>query len=559
MTDRDTGQETSSTTGEKIGRVVSVSGARATVLLDPGLTGGNGANGNGKGIAAREGALHALQIGSLLKIPTANTLVFGMVASLSIPDPSADGEGSEMCVLEMELVGEAELADISEAGGGSLIFKRGVSHSPTLGDIIYAVTADELAQVYARPNIECANVGTIFQDQSLAAYVAVDNLLGKHFAILGTTGCGKSCAVATILRSILERHGEGHVLVMDLHDEYGRAFDDCAVTLGQENLKLPYWLLNAEELVEVVIEKGVDREMDKTILRDAVVAAKKAQHGGEEVEARFSADSPVPYRMTELLRFLDVAMGKLDKPTDSIPYFRLRNRINTLRADKRFNFMFEERLNLTDDMTDILAQMFRIPTDGKPITILDLSEVPTDILNVVISLICRLTFDFALWSERDTPILLVCEEAHRYASQDDTTGFAPTKRALSRIVNEGRKHGVSVAIISQRPSEMALGILSQCNTVFAMRMSNLKDQEFVLGTLSESSRGLIESLPSLRTGEAIAVGEGVSVPMRLQFTLLPEAQRPASGTAAFSAAWKEGGRSKDYVADIIERWRRQRR
>lgn len=554
MTDRDTGQETSSTTGEKIGRVVSVSGARATVLLDPGLN-----DGNGKSIAARVGALHALQIGSLLKIPTADTVVFGMVASLSIPDPDRDGEGSEMCLLEMELVGEGVVADKSEAGGGPMTFMRGVSRSPTLGDGIYTVTQDDLAQVYARPSAESATIGTIFQDPSLPAYVAVDDLLGKHFAILGTTGCGKSCAVATILRSILERHGEGHVLVMDLHDEYGHAFDDFAVTLGQENLKLPYWLLNAEELVEVVIEKGVDREMDKTILRDAVVAAKKAQHGSEEVEARFSADSPVPYRMTELLRFLDVAMGKLDKPTDSIPYFRLRNRINTLRADKRFHFMFEERLNLSDDMTDILAQMFRIPTDGKPITILDLSEVPTDILNVVISLICRLTFDFALWSERDTPILLVCEEAHRYASQDDTTGFAPTKRALSRIVNEGRKHGVSVAIVSQRPSEMALGILSQCNTVFAMRMSNLKDQEFVLGTLSESSRGLVESLPSLRTGEAIAVGEGVSVPMRLQFTLLPEAQRPVSGTADFSAAWKEGGRGKDYVADIIERWRRQRR
>jgi DNA helicase HerA-like ATPase len=177
----------------------------------------------------------------------------------------------------------------------------------------------------------------------------------------------------------------------------------------------------------------------------------------------------------------------------------------------------------------------------------------------VISLICRLTFDFALWSERDTPVLLVCEEAHRYASQDDTTGFEPTKRALSKIVNEGRKHGVSVGIITQRPSEMALGILSQCNTIFAMRMSNLKDQEFVRGTLSESGLGLIDALPTLRTGEAVAVGEGVSVPVRMYFTLLPEGQRPLSGTAAFSDAWKDGARGLDYVTEIVERWRRQRR
>ncbi len=160
MTDRDTSQETSSTTGEKIGRVVSVSGARATVLLNARLNGGNG-----DGIAAREGALHALQIGSLLKIPTADTVVFGMVASLSIPDPNQDGEGSEVCLLEMELVGEG----LVPPGGGPMTFMRGVSNSPTLGDGIYTVTQDDLAQVYAQPSAESATIGTIFQDRSLPA------------------------------------------------------------------------------------------------------------------------------------------------------------------------------------------------------------------------------------------------------------------------------------------------------------------------------------------------------------------------------------------------------
>ncbi len=543
MTDRDTNQDSHPPAGEKIGRVVAVSGARATVLLDA---------------AASQMAAdspHVIQIGSLVKMPTADTMVFGMVGRLTITNPTWDEGDSETRVVEVELVGEG----VKEPGAGPMVFRRGVSYSPALGDGVYIVSSGDLAQVYARPAVESVEIGTIYQDRSLPAYVAVDDLLGKHFAILGTTGCGKSCAVATILRAIIDKHGEGHVLLLDLHSEYGDAFEDCAQILSQDNLKLPYWLLNFEELQEIVIEKGVDREIDKTILRDAVVQAKKAFHGGEEVEARYSPDSPVPYRMTELLHHIDVTLGKLEKPTDSVPYFRLRDRINTLRADRRFDFMFHERLTVDDNMVDILAQLFRIPAEGKPITILDLSEVPSDILNVVISLICRLTFDFALWSERDTPILLVCEEAHRYASQDDTTGFAPTKRALSRIVNEGRKHGVSVAIVSQRPSEMALGILSQCNTIFAMRMSNIKDQEFVRGTLSESGLGLIDSLPTLRTGEAIAVGEGVSVPVRLYFKLPPEGQRPQSGTAAFSDAWKDGKRGPDYVAEIVERWRRQRR
>ena len=543
MTDRDTNQDTHSPAGEKIGRVVAVSGARATVLLDAAAS------------QMAADAPNVIQIGSLVKMPTADTMVFGMVGGLTITNPTWDEGDSETRVVEVELVGEG----VKESGAAPMVFRRGVSYSPALGDGVYIVSSDDLAQVYAQPAVESVEVGTIYQDRSLPAYVAIDDLLGKHFAILGTTGCGKSCAVATILRAIVDKHAEGHVLLLDLHSEYAGAFEDCAQTLGHHNLKLPYWLLNFEELQEIIIEKGVDREIDKTILRDAVVYAKKAFHGGEEVEARYSTDSPVPYRMTELLHYIDVTLGKLDKPTDSVPYFRLRDRINTLRADRRFDFMFHERLTVDDDMVDILSQLFRIPAEGKPITILDLSEVPSDILNVVISLICRLTFDFALWSERDTPILLVCEEAHRYASQDDTAGFEPTKRALSKIVNEGRKHGVSVAIVSQRPSEMALGILSQCNTIFAMRMSNIKDQEFVRGTLSESGLGLIDSLPTLRTGEAIAVGEGVSVPVRLYFKLLPEGQRPLSGTAAFSAAWKDGKRGPDYVAEIVERWRRQRR
>ena len=554
----DSGENSSSTAVaadpvDLIGRIVAVTGAHATVLLNPGQ-GGRYADFRPDS-ANPDDTPRDLQIGSLIKIPTADTLVFGMVARLSVADPGEEDGDEEIRLIELELVGEGT----TSPGESSLVFLRGVSHSPTLGDPVYVATRDDLAQIYAQPNTDSAQVGAVFQDQMLPAYVAVDDLLGKHFALLGTTGCGKSCAIATILRSVLDQHREGHVLVLDLHGEYAHAFDDCSITLSHENLKLPYWLLNAEEIAEIIVERRPDRDMDRSILREAVVAAKMAFHGGQEAEARFSADSPVPYRMTELLRHIDIAMGKLDKPTDAVPYFRVRDRINTLRADKRFSFMLEERLNLTDDMVPILSQLFRIPADGRPVTVLDLSEVPSDVLNVVISLICRLTFDFALWSDRDTPVLLVCEEAHRYASQDETTGFLPTKRAISKIVNEGRKHGVSVAIVTQRPSEMALGILSQCNTIFAMRMSNIKDQEFVLGALSESSRGLIESLPSLRTGEAIAIGEGIAVPVRLQFTLLPEAQRPKSGTAAFSAAWKDGTRGKDYVAEIVERWRRQRR
>jgi DNA helicase HerA-like ATPase len=180
-------------------------------------------------------------------------------------------------------------------------------------------------------------------------------------------------------------------------------------------------------------------------------------------------------------------------------------------------------------------------------------------MNVVISLLCRLTFDFALWSERAVPILLVCEEAQRYMGADTSQGFEQTKRALARIAKEGRKYGVSLGLISQRPADLAVEILSQCNTIFAMRMSNRKDQDFVRATLSESTIGLIDVLPTLRTGEAVAVGEGMPIPARIMFDLLPEDARPHSGTAAFSSAWQTNEKGQDFVAQVVERWRRQER
>jgi hypothetical protein len=216
-------------------------------------------------------------------------------------------------------------------------------------------------------------------------------------------------------------------------------------------------------------------------------------------------------------------------------------------------------LTVRDNMTAILSRIFRVPVSGKPVTILDLSGVPSEILNVVVSLLCRLTFDFALWSDRAIPMLLVCEEAHRYVTQDPSLGFEATKRALGRIAKEGRKYGVSLCLVSQRPSDLAVGILSQCNTIFAMRMSNQKDQEFVRGTLSESALGLLDSLPTLRTGEAIAVGEGVSVPVRVSFDMLPDERKPLSGTASFSAAWQNDDKDESFVAEVVDRWRRQRR
>jgi DNA helicase HerA-like ATPase len=223
--------------------------------------------------------------------------------------------------------------------------------------------------------------------------------------------------------------------------------------------------------------------------------------------------------------------------------------------------MFASGVTIRDSMAQIVSRLLRIPVDGKPVTILDLSAIPSEIIDVVVSLLCRLVFDFAVWSKREEaiPVLLVCDEAHRYVPSDDTGGFEPTRRAISRIAKEGRKYGVSLCLVSQRPSEISETVLSQCSTVFALRMASEKDIKFVRGALPEAASALINTLPALRYQEAVVIGEGVTHPMRIRFNDLDPRFRPLSSSANFPQAWETDLDGNAFVADVVDRWRRQQR
>jgi DNA helicase HerA-like ATPase len=402
-------------------------------------------------------------------------------------------------------------------------------------------------------------IGTLHQDDSLPAYLVTDDLLGKHFAILGTTGSGKSCALATVLHAILGAHPFGHVVLLDPHNEYRRAFDGLAEVVTPENLQLPYWLLNFEEMVEVLCSRDDNsRSSESFILKDAIQLARRSAVENEDERRYVTVDTPLPYPLSALLHNIEAAMGQLQKAEQAKPYLRLRSRIENLRADRRYAFMFSG-LSVRDTMPDILARIIRVPVNGKPLTIFDLSGVPSEIVDVVVSLLCRTLFDFAVWSERAAalPVLLICEEAHRYIPSDSGRGFDPTRRVISRIAKEGRKYGLSLGLVSQRPSELSETILSQCSTLFALRMGNQKDQDFVRRALPESAEGMLNSLPALRNQQAVVVGEGVVLPMRIRFDDLPEAKRPQSDTASFASAWQEERSEAGFVARTIDRWRRQ--
>ncbi len=526
----------------KLGRIIAVSGSQVIMQLD------------GRAVTQSGGGETPLQIGALIKMRTSTSTVFGVVTGLTIPMPAQESGQGELEIVELELVGEVAQSN----GQPARRFQRGVSIFPALGEGVFATTQDDLGLVYASPRAAAARIGTVHQDRSLPAFIMTDELLGKHFAILGSTGTGKSCAVTLILRAILSQHGNGHIVLLDMHNEYSRAFRDTAELLNPNSFELPYWLFTFEEIEEIMLAGSRERHVEGAILGELILAAKRLYAGATPKAELIMVDTPVPYRLGDLARLIDDAAGKLDKGRDPGPYLRLKARLNALQSDPRFAFMFPG-LTVRDTMGKTLSQLFRIPVAGKPVTIVDLSSVPSEVLNVVVAVLCRMTFDFALWSERAVPVLLVCEEAHRYCPIDTKAGFEPAKRALSRIAKEGRKYGVSLCLVSQRPSELAPAVLSQCNTIFALRLSNNGDQDFVRSALRESTLGLLDFLPALRNAEAIAMGEGVSVPVRLCFDNLPEDSRPLSGTASFSTAWTNDVNDSGFLGSVVERWRRQRR
>src|SRR5262249_31715956 len=242
----------------------------------------------------------------------------------------------------------------------------------------------------------------------------------------------------------------------------------------------------------------------------------------------YTVDTPVPYRLQDLLMMIDERMGKLENRSSRMLYHRLLTRIETVSNDSRYAFLFENANVGGDTMAEGIGALLRLPADGKPVTVMQLAGIPAEVVDAVVSVLCRMAFDFGLWSDGATPMLIVCEEAHRYASVDRTVGFGPTRRAISRLAKEGRKYGVFLGLVSQRPAELDPTILSQCSTLFAMRMSNERDQGLLRSAVSDSAANLFPFVPALGTREALAFGAGIPLPMRLTFAEVPRHLLPRS-------------------------------
>lgn len=437
-------------------------------------------------------------------------------------------------------------------------FKRGVTRYPVPGAMVYPATTADLKQIYAsdgRSNIE---IGKVFPTKDIRAGLYTDAMLGKHFALLGSTGTGKSTSAALILHRIVESAPKGHIVMIDPHGEYAAAFRTTGHIFDVGNLQMPYWLMNFEEHCEVLLSSsGNERQIDQDILAKCLLAARSKNRLSEQM-GKITVDAPIPYLLSDLSTILQDEMGKLDKATSSAPYMRIKSKLEELKSDPRYQFMFSGML-VGDTMADFISKVFRMPGDGKPISIIDVSGVPSDITSTVVAVLSRLVFDFAIWAreEKPRPILLVCEEAHRYVPSEKYADDSSVGRVLSRIAKEGRKYGISLGLITQRPSDLAEGVLSQCGTIISMRLNNDRDQAFVRAAMPEGSRGFLDSIPALRNRECIVCGEGVAIPIRVSFDTLEEHKRPASEDPSFVELWSKGGDEDEMVERVVMRWRSQ--
>jgi uncharacterized protein len=538
---------------ERMGRIVAVTGAHAVILLDA------------HEISPGENKRGA-EIGTLLKSDNATTITLALISALSSPSPSNNPGEKELRIVEVEFIGELPKGK----DGIPRSFRRGVSSYPSLGDAVYRANRDELALAYACDAASSVRVGYIQQDPTIPAMIKIDEMLGKHFAILGTTGTGKSCTVALILRRILDKNPQAHILLLDVHREYAQSFKGMAEIITPDNMSLPFWLLNFDEAVEILVGNQPNRDGDVEILRDTIPIAKARYMANQRRDksgiarnntamidtTNVGVDTPIPYRTSDLLGVIDEYMGKLELRNDLAPYKRLKAKLESISRDPRYGFMFGS-LTVQDNMAAVLARIFRIPVNGKPIAILELGGLPSEIINVVVSVLARLAFDFGVWSGGKIPITFVCEEAHRYVPNDKSLGFEPTKRAISKIAKEGRKYGVSLAIITQRPAELDPTILSQCNTIFSLRLTNERDQEILKAGISDAAASLLEFMPTMGTGEAITFGEGVALPTRIKFDMLPDHELPRSSTAKFTENWAKDLPDDTFLHEIVNRWRAQ--
>lgn len=497
-------------------------------------------------------------VGQLISVRVGENRLVGLIHKVDMPDAAWRKDADNVIHIHIELVGEAR-------GGReeSSSFTSGISQYPHMGAIAHRIRAADLAAIYAASERKTVAIGTLTQDKNIPALISIDDLLSRHFAVVGTTGVGKSSAVTLLLRKVVTERPDVRVLILDPHNEFATAFPDHAITMDAANLDLPFWMFRLEEFADVLFRGREPNAGEMDALRDLIQTARDRFRNSdgqaapvlrrrERDQRAVSADTPVPYRISDLLALIEQRTGLLEGKAERPHLKALKTRLESIINDPRFRFMFAAS-TIADTMRQTISRIFRVPQDDRPICVFQLSGLPSEVVNAVASVLCRLAFDLAVSSDGKIQTLVVCEEAHRYIPADPDAGFWPTRQAIARIAKEGRKYGVYLGVITQRPGELDPTILSQCNTIFAMRLGNERDQQIIKGAITGAAKSMTNFLSSIANREAIAFGEALSTPMRMTFETVPANKLPGANMQEQQAM--RGADRRVSLESVIERLR----
>lgn len=568
-----------------IGKIIEVDGLRVIAELDPNVS---------ELSRVHAGEVYPIgQFGSIIRIHFGRRIIYALVARLRmkanyelergmVPHASSDER-----VIEADLFGEGEW----ESDGSDrwrLTFERGVATYPLPQQTVYLTPKLELRFIYGHTTGAVLTLGEHVGSGGATCYADMNELLGKHTAILGSTGAGKSGAVAAIIHSILERGAAAayekwkpQILILDPHNEYGNAFQEHRrLSTDEGSLSLPYWLLNLDETIGLLIGKTEYAATSQAnIVKNALLEARKNTADTLGLESgKLTVDSPVPYRLGDPSG-LD-GFGKVNGKTydigfvgavnaqrpnnnnkkDHEDYNKVLRKLESLVKDERIAFMMRPWDGVEDPMADVLAQI--TGGDGT-VRVVDLSGVPNEIAGTASAAIARTLFSLKTWQnaeEREaSPVLLVCEEAHRYVPNRGEAQYEAAQGAIRRIAKEGRKYGVGLFLVSQRPSEVDPTVLSQCNSWVVLRITNESDRNHVRGVLPDAMEGLTKMLSGLRRREAIFVGQAATLPSRIMIRRLLDNQLPKSSDIDFDEGWQNDVVSTAQLDTVANRWRYQKR
>lgn len=505
------------------------------------------------------------QPGTFLKIQISNGMLLCMISGIKMKDTTNNSKDSISVDLPNRILTLVPFGTINENN----VFEKGSDVLPTINNYVYAVSSKTIDTIYSNFSEGNFNLGKLSLMPQQDALINLDSFLSRHGAILGQTGSGKSWTVASFLQKIANLE-QSTVVLLDLHGEYKNAFGDYAEYIDASSLELPYWLMNCEELLDLMVDRNETAAPNQTALFKTLLQQSKQNHPENQLLniSKINVDTPVYFDFMAILSEFDkldremvpgATAGKEKKGPYNGQFTRLLTRITSKLDDVRYNLIFKPQIyNTSASMTDLFRKILGEEKNPKKIVIIDMSPIPFDVRTSVISLLLRCFFDFCYWykkiNDESYPLAIFCDEAHLYLNEYDLSSKS-ARLSAERIAKEGRKYGASLTIISQRPREVSATILSQCNTFLCLRITNPDDQSYVKRLLPDSLASITTMFSSLRRGECILLGDSVIMPTRIKID--KPSPTPNSEDTSFYKKWNMPHQEID-IPSVLDAWRKQK-